>query len=58
MLLILILFVLIGYAIGKLIASFIPKEKDEDTKFITHIHQTHNHLHISKEDLKELTDKK
>lgn len=58
MLLILILFVLCGYLLGKLLASFIPKEKEDKTTFITHVHQTHNHLHISKEDLKELTHKK
>lgn len=62
---ILIVFALAGWLLGKLIQSFIPKPKDsfeseQPSTFITHNHiqETHNHLHVDKDTLKELTDHK
>lgn len=48
-----------GWLIGKTIASFFPKDKPNSNSptFITHVHETHNHLHIDKETLKEITGK-
>lgn len=53
-----------GWLIGKLIAFIIPdnetSNKTKSDTFISHNtnYHTHNHLHISNEDLKDLIDKK
>lgn len=61
---IIIVFALGGWLVGKLLQSFIPKSKNnlQDSKpptFINHnyINETHQHLHVDKDTLKELTEK-
>ncbi len=62
--LIIVLFVVFvggGWLIGKLFGNLLfPKTdtfKPGKTEIHNHYHTTENHLHISKEDLKSLTDK-
>ena len=57
LLFVIIFFVGGGYLLGKIIASFIPSEPKDTNTFITHTHETHNHLHIDKETLQSLIDK-
>jgi len=51
-----------GWLIGKLVQSFIPKDTPDpekpNTTFITHNHETHNHLHVDSETLKKITQRK
>lgn len=54
---------LIGKAIGNKLTDgyddYTPrKEKESPMTVHNHITETHNHLHISKEDLKQLVDNK
>jgi len=59
--LVLIFFVGGGWLIGKAVASFVSEEKDSrPITFTTNVteHHTHNHLHIDKKTLKEISRKK
>lgn len=62
---ILFIFIVGGYILGKIFHFFLPKSKDsfqsdKPTTFITHNHikETHNHLHVDEKTLEKLTQNK